>query len=41
MKRIVENQENLTIRESLVTDLVLGANDEVIGFDREEGLKLY
>ena len=31
MKGIVENQENLTIRESMVTDLVLGANDEVIG----------
>ncbi len=31
MKRIVENQENLTLREGMVTDLVLGANDEVIG----------
>jgi tRNA uridine 5-carboxymethylaminomethyl modification enzyme len=31
MKGIVENQENLTIRESMVTDLVLGANDEVVG----------
>ncbi|MBD1868694.1 tRNA uridine-5-carboxymethylaminomethyl(34) synthesis enzyme MnmG [Cyanobacteria bacterium FACHB-471] len=31
MKQIVENQENLTIREGMVTDLVLGANDEVIG----------
>lgn len=31
MKRIVENQENLVIREGMVTDLVLGANDEVIG----------
>jgi tRNA uridine 5-carboxymethylaminomethyl modification enzyme len=31
MKGIVENQENLSIRESMVTDLVLGANDEVIG----------
>ncbi|GAA6618708.1 tRNA uridine-5-carboxymethylaminomethyl(34) synthesis enzyme MnmG [Scytonema sp. NUACC26] len=31
MKGIVENQENLTIREGMVTDLVLGANDEVIG----------
>ena len=31
MKGIVENQENLTIRESMVTDLVLGANDQVIG----------
>ncbi|HEY9727935.1 MAG TPA: tRNA uridine-5-carboxymethylaminomethyl(34) synthesis enzyme MnmG [Chroococcales cyanobacterium] len=31
MKGIVENQENLTIREAMVTNLVLGANDEVIG----------
>ncbi len=31
MKAIVENQENLSIREAMVTDLVLGANDEVIG----------
>lgn len=31
MKGIVENQENLTIREGMVTDLILGANDEVIG----------
>ncbi len=31
MKRIVENQENLSIREAMVTDLVLGANDDVIG----------
>ncbi|MGK7893824.1 MAG: tRNA uridine-5-carboxymethylaminomethyl(34) synthesis enzyme MnmG [Xenococcus sp. (in: cyanobacteria)] len=31
MKEIVENQENLSIREAMVTDLVLGKNDEVIG----------
>ncbi|MEO0989128.1 MAG: tRNA uridine-5-carboxymethylaminomethyl(34) synthesis enzyme MnmG [Cyanobacteria bacterium J06639_14] len=31
MKAIVENQENLTIREGMVTDLVLGANDDIIG----------
>jgi tRNA uridine 5-carboxymethylaminomethyl modification enzyme len=31
MKAIVERQENLTIREGMVTDLVLGQNDEVIG----------
>ncbi|MGG6237671.1 tRNA uridine-5-carboxymethylaminomethyl(34) synthesis enzyme MnmG [Nodosilinea sp. AN01ver1] len=31
MKTIVENQPNLTIREGMVTDLVLGANDEVVG----------
>ncbi len=31
MKGIVENQENLVIREGMVTDLVLGNNDEVVG----------
>jgi tRNA uridine 5-carboxymethylaminomethyl modification enzyme len=31
MKNIVENQENLVIREGMATDLVLGKNDEVIG----------
>lgn len=31
MKTIVENQENLVIREGMATDLVLGRNDEVIG----------
>ncbi|MBW4595707.1 MAG: tRNA uridine-5-carboxymethylaminomethyl(34) synthesis enzyme MnmG [Brasilonema angustatum HA4187-MV1] len=31
MKAIVENQDNLIIREGMVTDLVLGANDEVVG----------
>ncbi|TVQ45104.1 MAG: tRNA uridine-5-carboxymethylaminomethyl(34) synthesis enzyme MnmG [Gloeocapsa sp. DLM2.Bin57] len=31
MQEIVENQENLTIREGMVTDLLLGNNDEVIG----------
>ena len=31
MKEIVENQPNLSIREAMVTDLVLGKNDEVIG----------
>jgi len=31
MKAIVENQENLIIREGMVTDLVLGANDEIVG----------
>lgn len=33
MKQIVENQENLSIREGMVTDLVLGKNDEVIGLE--------
>jgi len=31
MREIVENQENLVVREGMVTDLVLGKNDEVIG----------
>ena len=31
MKEIVENQANLIIREGMVTDLVLGKNDEVVG----------
>ena len=33
MKQIVENQENLSIREGMVTDLVLGKNDEVTGIE--------
>ncbi len=33
MKQIVENQGNLSIREGMVTDLVLGDNDEVIGIE--------
>jgi len=33
MKQIVENQPNLSIREGMVTDLVLGKNDEVIGIE--------
>lgn len=31
MKGIVENEPNLSVREGMVTDLVLGSNDEVIG----------
>ena len=31
MKTIVENQPHLTLREGMVTDLILGAHDEVIG----------
>jgi len=31
MKGIVENQPNLILREGMVTDLVLGTNDDVIG----------
>ena len=33
MKQIVENQENLSIREGMVTDLILGKNDEIIGIE--------
>ncbi|NEO58917.1 MAG: tRNA uridine-5-carboxymethylaminomethyl(34) synthesis enzyme MnmG [Moorea sp. SIO4G2] len=40
MKEIVENQENLTLREAMVTDLVLGANDEVIGVQTYFGVAL-
>ncbi|AFY44477.1 tRNA uridine-5-carboxymethylaminomethyl(34) synthesis enzyme MnmG [Nostoc sp. PCC 7107] len=38
MKAIVENQENLSIREGMVTDLVLGANDEVVGVETYFGV---
>jgi len=31
MREIVESQENLVVREGMVTDLVMGKNDEVIG----------
>ena len=33
MKNIVENQPNLSIREGMVTNLVLGKNEEVIGVE--------
>ncbi|PSN18209.1 tRNA uridine-5-carboxymethylaminomethyl(34) synthesis enzyme MnmG [filamentous cyanobacterium CCP5] len=38
MKSIVEGQENLVLREGMVTDLVLGANDEVIGVETYFGV---
>ena len=38
MKTIVENQDNLSIREAMATDLVLGANDEVIGVETYFGV---
>ncbi|MFB2939194.1 tRNA uridine-5-carboxymethylaminomethyl(34) synthesis enzyme MnmG [Aerosakkonemataceae cyanobacterium BLCC-F154] len=38
MKRIVENQENLTVREGMVTDLVLGKNEEIIGVETYFGV---
>ncbi|PSP19066.1 MAG: tRNA uridine-5-carboxymethylaminomethyl(34) synthesis enzyme MnmG [Cyanobacteria bacterium QS_8_64_29] len=33
MRQIVENQPNLTVREGMVTDLVLGPNSEVAGVE--------
>ncbi|NER27643.1 MAG: tRNA uridine-5-carboxymethylaminomethyl(34) synthesis enzyme MnmG [Symploca sp. SIO1C4] len=38
MKGIVENQENLRVREGMVTDLVLGPNQEVIGIETYFGV---
>lgn len=38
MKGIVENQDNLTIREGMATDLVLDANNEVIGVETYFGM---
>jgi len=38
MKGIVENQDNLTVREGMVTDLVIGKNDEVIGVETYFGV---
>lgn len=38
MRRIVETQENLTIREGMATDLVLGPNGEVIGVETYFGV---
>jgi len=38
MKGIVENQENLVLREGMVTDLILGQNDEVVGVETYFGV---
>ncbi|BAZ06009.1 tRNA uridine-5-carboxymethylaminomethyl(34) synthesis enzyme MnmG [Calothrix sp. NIES-3974] len=38
MKNIVENQANLSIREAMVTDLVLGKNEEIIGVETYFGV---
>ncbi|MGB3263054.1 MAG: tRNA uridine-5-carboxymethylaminomethyl(34) synthesis enzyme MnmG [Microcoleus sp.] len=38
MNNIVENQENLTVREAMVTDLVLGKNEEIIGVETYFGV---
>lgn len=38
MKRIVESQDNLTVREGMVTDLILNSHDEVIGVETYFGV---
>ena len=38
MKSVVENQENLVLREGMATDLVLGKNDEIIGIETYFGM---
>ncbi|HEY9615512.1 MAG TPA: FAD-dependent oxidoreductase, partial [Microcoleaceae cyanobacterium] len=38
MKRIVESQDNLTVREGMVTDLILNSYDEVIGVETYFGV---
>jgi tRNA uridine 5-carboxymethylaminomethyl modification enzyme len=38
MKGLIENQENLMVREGMVTDLVLGKNEEVIGVETYFGV---
>ena len=38
MKSVVENQENLILREGMATDLVLGENDEIIGLETHFGM---
>ena len=38
MKTVVENQPNLSLREGMVTDLVLGPNDEICGVETYFGV---
>ncbi len=38
MKSVVENQENLVLREGMATDLVLGNNGEIIGLETHFGM---
>ncbi|MBE9064854.1 tRNA uridine-5-carboxymethylaminomethyl(34) synthesis enzyme MnmG [cf. Phormidesmis sp. LEGE 11477] len=38
MKSVVENQENLVLREGMATDLVLGDRDEIIGIETHFGM---
>jgi tRNA uridine 5-carboxymethylaminomethyl modification enzyme len=41
MKGIVENQENLTIREGMVTDLILNDHNQVIGLETYFGVSFH
>jgi len=41
MKGIVENQDNLTIREAMVTDLILDDHNEVIGLETYFGVSFH
>ncbi|MGD1863464.1 MAG: tRNA uridine-5-carboxymethylaminomethyl(34) synthesis enzyme MnmG [Phormidesmis sp.] len=38
MKTVVENQENLVLREGMATDLVIGENNEIIGLETHFGM---
>lgn len=38
MKSVVENQDNLTLREGMATDLVIGKNNEIIGLETHFGM---
>ena len=38
MKSVVENQDNLVLREGMATDLVLGKNNEIIGLETHFGM---
>lgn len=38
MKAVVENQENLVLREGMATDLILGANDQIVGIQTYFGV---
>ncbi|MEL6814982.1 MAG: tRNA uridine-5-carboxymethylaminomethyl(34) synthesis enzyme MnmG [Cyanobacteria bacterium J06598_3] len=38
MKTVVENQENLVLREGMATDLVIGDNGEIIGLETHFGM---
>ena len=38
MRGIVENQANLSVREGMVTDVILGKNDEIVGVETYFGV---